>query len=377
MRICIITSSFPSRSDDVVQAPFLIEFIEGLKKRGHQVFVFTQDREGLKEPFLEGVRVKWFSWMGSKRPLVQLRVLHPLDCLRIVSLFYRGREGLLSFLRENRVDACLALWILPSGYFANCAFRKARIPYSVWALGSDIYRYGTNPFLYYIMRKIVREARGIFADGFDLAKKVEDLFQRRCFFLATTRSLTKREGIAQPRPSSRYCFLFVGRLERVKGIDLLLQSMALLKDEGREAHLFIVGGGSLGEWAKDFIGKNGLGPNITLLGNIPDAKLVSLYETSDCVVIPSRSESIPLVFSEALSFDKEMIVADVGDLGALSRQYGVADLIPPGDPAALKDALRNKLDQRRQETEDAEKRNELKRLFNIGTSIERFLSDFS
>ena len=140
MRICIITSSFPSRPDDVVQAPFLIEFIEGLKKRGHQTYVFTQDREGLKESFLEGVHVKWFPWMGSKKPLVHLNLLHPEDLLRMVSLFYRGRGDLLSFLRDNQVEACLALWVLPSGYFANYAFRKTRIPYSVWALGSDIYR---------------------------------------------------------------------------------------------------------------------------------------------------------------------------------------------------------------------------------------------
>ena len=57
----------------------------------------------------------------------------------------------------------------------------------------------------------------------------------------------------------------------------------------------------------------------------------SLYESSDCVVIPSRSESIPLVFSEALNFDKELIVTDVGDMGMLGRQYGVAWVVPPED----------------------------------------------
>ncbi len=352
-------------------------FIGGLKRRGHQIFVFTQDREGLKEPFLEGVRVEWFSWMGSKRPLVQLRVLNPLDCLRMLSLFCRGREALLPFLREHRIEVCLALWVLPSGYFANYAFRKTRIPYSVWALGSDIYRYGSNPLLYRIMKRVIQEARGIFADGFDLAKRVEERFQRRCFFLATTRGLpVKKEGI-QAGSSHTYQFLFVGRLEKVKGIDLLLQSMAMLKAEGREAHLSVIGGGSLEEWVKDFIERKDLGPNITLLGNIPDANLVSLYATSDCVVIPSRAESIPLVFSEALNFDKEMIVADVGDLGALSRQYGVAEVIPPEDPAALKEAMRKRLDRRGRKTGDVEKRTELKRLFNIETSIERFLSDFS
>jgi glycosyltransferase involved in cell wall biosynthesis len=224
------------------------------------------------------------------------------------------------------------------------------------------------------MKRIIQEARGIFADGFDLAKRVEERFQRRCFFLATTRRFPEREEI--PQPSFPYRFLFVGRLEKVKGIDLLLQSMALLKEEGKEGYLTVIGRGSLEEWAKDFIEKRNLGPNITMLGNIPDATLVSLYATSDCVVIPSRSESIPLVFSEALNFDKEMIVADVGDLGVLGRQYGVADVVPPEDPDALKEAMGDRLDRRGRKTENEGKRTELKRLFNIETSIERFLADF-
>ena len=288
MRICIITSSYPSRSDDFVQAPFLMEFIEGLKRRGHQIFVFTQDRKGLKEQFLEGVQVKWFPWMGSGRPLVQLNVFHPLDFLRILSLFHRGREALLPFLRENRIEACLALWVLPGGYFANYAFRMARIPYSVWALGSDIYRYGTNPFLYRVMKRIIEEAKAVFADGFDLAKRVEERFHRKCFFLATTRGLPGEKAIESGRVDSPCRFLFIGRLEKVKGIDLLLQAMALLKEEGKEAHLTIIGRGSLEEWARGFIGKKGLGSNVTMLGNVSDETLVSLYAVSDCVVIPSR-----------------------------------------------------------------------------------------
>ncbi len=114
MNICIITSSFPSNSHDVVQAPFLVDFINGLKKRGHQVFVFTQDRIGEKEEFLKDVKVKWFSWIKSKKPLVQLNLFNPLDFLRIVNLFYSGKKQLLPFVKENKIEACLALWVLPA-----------------------------------------------------------------------------------------------------------------------------------------------------------------------------------------------------------------------------------------------------------------------
>jgi glycosyltransferase involved in cell wall biosynthesis len=377
MNICILTSSFPSRPDDIVQAPFLIDFIEGLRKRQHQVFLFTQDRNGVKEEFLEGVHIKWFPWMKSKRPLVQLNPMNPLDCVRIGSLLHNGQRELFSYVKENKIEACLALWVLPSGYFANRAYRQTGVPYSVWALGSDIYRYGRYPFLYPVMKRIVWEARGVFADGFDLSKRVEQRFGRKCFFLATTRALSETKKEMEKKPSPTYLFLFIGRLEKVKGLDLLLQSMALLTEEALDIHLTIVGKGRLQEWAKVFVRQKGLGKRVSMVGNISDEALASLYASADCVVIPSRSESIPLVFSEAIRFNKELIVADVGDMGMLGRQYGVAWVIPPEDPVVLKEMMKRRAEFQDGDTERARtKREELNRLFNIETSVERFLADY-
>jgi glycosyltransferase involved in cell wall biosynthesis len=226
------------------------------------------------------------------------------------------------------------------------------------------------------MNRIIQEAKAVFADGFDLTRKIEERFRRSSSFLATTRTLPGTEKKPQPQSPSPYQFLFVGRLERVKGIDLLLQAMAGLDEEGVDARLTVIGGGGLEEWARAFIEKKGLGSKVTLLGNVPDETLSTLYASSDCVVIPSRSESIPLVFSEALNFDKEMIVTDVGDLGQLGRGYGVADVIPPEDPAALIKAMKERILQSRGRAAagDNGKRAELKQLFRMETSVERFLA---
>jgi len=382
MNICIITSSFPSRPDDTVQAPFLVDFIKALKKRGHHIFVFTQDREGDKEEFLEGVKIKWFPWIKSKRPLVQLSPFRPLDFFRIVNLFYNGKRALPPFIRENKIEMCLALWVLPGGYFANQAFRQTKIPYSIWSLGSDIYQYGRNPFLYPMMRRIIQEAKGVFADGFDLSRRVEERFGRKCFFLATTRTVPRLPPLLKEGQggltSKPYRFLFVGRIEKVKGIDLLLESMACLKEEALNVHLTVVGRGGMEEWAKRFIEERDLGGHVSWMGNVPDQTLASLYESSDCVVIPSRSESIPLVFSEALRFNKELIVTDVGDMGMLGRQYGVARVIPPKSIRALKEVMKKRADLKDNGNEEKKeaRRGELKRLFDIETSVERFLADY-
>jgi len=378
MNICIVTSSFPSRPDDTVQAPFLVDFIKELRKRGHHIFVFTQDREGDKEEFLEGVKIKWFPWIKSKKPLAQLNPFCPPDFFRIVNLFFNGKKALPPFIKENRIESCLALWVLPSGYFANQVFRQTKIPYSIWALGSDIYRYGRNPFLYPMMRRIIQEAKSVFADGFDLSKRVEDGFGRKCFFLATARAIEKKGPEKPKEPESQYRFLFVGRIEKVKGIDLLLESMACLKEEALNVHLTVVGRGGMEEWARSFIMERGLGEHVSWMGNVSDETLASLYESSDCVVIPSRSESIPLVFSEALRFNKKLIVTDVGDMGMLGRQYGVAQVIPPKNVMALKEVMKKgvELKDSGNEERNEARREELKQLFDIETSVERFLADY-
>jgi glycosyltransferase involved in cell wall biosynthesis len=132
------------------------------------------------------------------------------------------------------------------------------------------------------------------------------------------------------------------------------------------------------EWAKSFIKERDLGGHVSWMGNVSDQTLASLYESSDCVVIPSRSESIPLVFSEALRFNKELIVTDVGDMGMLGRQYGVARVIPPKNIRALKEVMKKRADLKDNGNEERNEagRKELNRLFDIETSVERFLADY-
>jgi len=247
------------------------------------------------------------------------------------------------------------------------------------------------------MKRIILGARGVFADGFDLTKRVEKRFGRKCYFLATTRKLNlepkelnrlnKPDKPNEPdklnEPEGPFHFLFVGRLEKVKGIDLLLQSMAMLSEEELNVHLTIVGKGNLEEWARSFIRRKRLEKKITLKGNVDDKALASLYSSSHCVVIPSRSESIPLVFSEALNFNKDLIVTDVGDMGMLGRQYEVAWVVPPEDPEVLKEMMRKRAELRDHDQNEnppmiggSENRMELKRLFDIETSVEGFLADY-
>jgi glycosyltransferase involved in cell wall biosynthesis len=126
------------------------------------------------------------------------------------------------------------------------------------------------------------------------------------------------EGVA-PRPG-RYV-LYVGALERRKGLDVLGAAWARAALEGVE--LVVAGEGRVAV------------PGATHLGHVSDAELQSLYAGAQAVVLPSYLEGFGLPPREAAAHGTPSIVSDLPTL----RLPGTLR-VPPGDAGALADALR-------------------------------------
>ncbi len=119
------------------------------------------------------------------------------------------------------------------------------------------------------------------------------------------------------------------------------------------------------------VNENNLNHKVKFTGKISDDHLFELYSQTDCVVIPSRSESIPVVLSEALQFNKPMIVTDVGDMGMLGRRYGIARVVEKENIDALAHAMRDFIEKPLQI--DPQKRNELLSLLMMENSMQKML----
>ena len=63
----------------------------------------------------------------------------------------------------------------------------------------------------------------------------------------------------------------------------------------------------------------------------------------DWLVIPSRIESIPLIFVDAIHMRLPVIATEVGDLGALVRRFGIGTVAKPADPIDLANAIQTAL----------------------------------
>ncbi|MDC0873323.1 glycosyltransferase [Gammaproteobacteria bacterium] len=104
----------------------------------------------------------------------------------------------------------------------------------------------------------------------------------------------------------------VGRLEKVKGFDLLIKSWINIKTP-----LLIVGSGSENKFLQNLIDSLNLSDVITIKDWVNQEKLYELYSQATLLVISSRSEGGPRVALEALANDLPVLSTDVGHMNII------------------------------------------------------------
>lgn len=146
-------------------------------------------------------------------------------------------------------------------------------------------------------------------------------------FARFTPARAKRDGDSGPRT-----VLFAGRLLALKGIDTLLHAAARMNPDVR---FLFAGPGEVAPWTA-LASELGLGPDrCQFLGRVPYSEMVQLYRSVDVVVLPSFSESCPLVALEAMACGTPFIAADSGGVSEIVRDGETGWLFPPGDAGAL------------------------------------------
>ena len=132
----------------------------------------------------------------------------------------------------------------------------------------------------------------------------------------------------------------VGRMEKIKGPDIMLDALFKLGQNINKYEVHFVGDGALLEELKNKVEKSGLKQEIIFHGNINSFKQIgTIMRQSDWLVIPSLSDSIPLVFSEAMKCGLPVIVSDLNDLKYLVNRYRVGLLFKTGNVNNLTNLL--------------------------------------
>ena len=103
--------------------------------------------------------------------------------------------------------------------------------------------------------------------------------------------------------------LAVGRLEKVKGFDLLISSWTNIKTK-----LVIIGSGKEKENLLNLIKKNNLSNKVEIVDEVKREGLISYYENASVLIVSSRDEGGPRVALEALYLGVPVISTDVGHM---------------------------------------------------------------
>lgn len=319
--IAIITTSYPiSRDGSEAAGIFVFDFVEKLSKIA-KVTVVAPGHNTDIESIHDTLKIHRF--YSPRIPLSLLRVSNPIHWYAIYQILKGGLKVTENIAREETLDHILALWVLPSGYWAYKIGKRFKIPYSTWALGSDIWNLSKIPIVKSVLKIVLSNSFLNFADGYQLKDDVEKISEKECLFLPSTRRLhlnTKKILSSSPP----YRLVFLGRWHRNKGIDLFLEGLELLQNNTWKLikDIRIFGGGPLKKSVEKSV--NALVQQrrpITMGGYLNTDEAVDLLLSADYLMIPSRIESIPVIFSDGMKCSCPVVAMPVGDLPQLIKEF--------------------------------------------------------
>lgn len=136
--------------------------------------------------------------------------------------------------------------------------------------------------------------------------------------------------------------LFVGRLDRQKGIRELVHAFALLHSEVRGVKLLIAGEGGEASWITGRVRELQLEASVEQRGRVPHNEISRLIGECSLLCLPSDGEPFGMAIVEAMAGGRAVVAIDRGGPRHLVHRGG-GILVPPGDERALADALRTLL----------------------------------
>lgn len=110
-------------------------------------------------------------------------------------------------------------------------------------------------------------------------------------------------------------FIFAGRIDKIKGVDILLESWKLMGKNAPE--LLICGTGPLDDWCRCYISENGLS-TVKMAGFLPNEEVKKHIADSIALIMPTQwYEGFPMTVVEAYSVGTPVIGSDLGNVGDL------------------------------------------------------------
>jgi glycosyltransferase involved in cell wall biosynthesis/GT2 family glycosyltransferase len=351
-RICFVSQEYPPGDFGGI-GRFTADLASGFAARGHEVHVVTRSPDTNRIDFEEGV---WMHRLAAPERYLpdleqvhlggnlfhssavyhEVRRIHQRRPLDVVSAPLWACEGLVCALDHERFLTVVTLMTSMSTIASL---------HPSWG-GADSIRQ-----VIALERATARAARYLHPISHAILDKVQSDYGRTEAW-AEVRPLgvcDRRDQYPRKCPDDgKVRVLFVGRLERRKGVDVLLEAAVRLLARFPEAEFVLAGKDTPNTetgttYRAEFLEKYGQDPavagRVTFAGAVSEDQLYQLYADADVVCMPSRYESFGLVLVEAMVFGRPVVGCAAGGMGEIVEPEGNGLLAQPGDAGSLEECL--------------------------------------
>lgn len=142
-----------------------------------------------------------------------------------------------------------------------------------------------------------------------------------------------------PKPIKHPSILYVGRLTGIKGVDVLLRAIPIIKRAVPNLLLYIMGAGPQEDELKRLVKELNIEENVKFLGFISGDEKYAYFKSADAFVLPSRHESAPVVLPEAMACGKPIVASDVGGIPFMVEDGKTGLLVKPGNVEELAEKI--------------------------------------
>jgi len=258
--------------------------------------------------------------------------------------------------RKERPQALVISHVLPMGHVAWLMRRFLGIPYVVILHGMDIAsavaaqgrkRRETGRILSAAALVVANSgytaqwvrSLGIGEDRIAVVKPAPSLLLPQQVAEGDADSFRDRHGLG-----GRFMLLFVGRLVRRKGADIIIRVLPVLKDRGIDAGLVVVGDGPERPALEALAEELGVSDRVSFPGPLQGRDLAAAYAAADVFVMTPQSrgpdvEGFGIVYLEANLFGKPVIGSRSGGVPDAVRDGETGLLVEAGRPEDLAEAV--------------------------------------